>query len=145
MPRYKFSLDSLVRKTERDTVSESDVAKARSLFRATECAVEPQGMHPKNHHTEAPTANGPEQVDENLLASVISVSGEGTSLDKVLNTMRRTEALHQAKSWLFFWDGRPQLKGKPQPFPAEALSSPFWHVLRKGQTELLSRALQLQC
>lgn len=131
VPRYKFSLDSLVRQTERDTASESDVAKARSLFGALEGAVDARELLARNQ--EAPTAYTVEKVDENLLASVISGSGEGTSLDKVLHTMRRTEALHRARSWLFFQDGRPRPECETQPFPAVALPSPCWHVLTKGE------------
>lgn len=130
IPRYKFSLDSLVSQSERDTASESDVAKARSLFRA----VEEQGTLARKNSTEASIANGPEQVHETLLASVVSGSGEGTSLHKVLNTMKRTEALHRAKSWLFFCDGHPLSECKPQPFPTNYLSSPFWRILTEGQT-----------
>lgn len=132
IPRYKFSLDSLVRQTERDTASESDVAKARSLFRASEGAVEAQRMIAQNQDGSTPTAL--EQVDENLLVSVISGSGEGTSLHKVLNTMRRTEALHRARSWLFFRDGCPQPEYQTQTFPTDALSLPCWHSLTEGQT-----------
>ncbi len=132
IPRYKFSLDSLVRQTQRDTASESDAAKARCLFRASEGAVDAQEMLAQKQ--EGSTSTALEHIDENLLASVTSGSGEGTdnSLHKVLNTMRRTEALHRAKTWLFFRDGRPQPESQTQPFPTTALTSPCWHVLRKG-------------
>ena len=132
IPRYKFSLDSLVRQTEKDTASESDMAKARSLFRASEGAVDVQEPLAQRKTTGVCTAIGAGQVDENLLASLISGPGVGTSLDKVLNSMRRTEALLRAKSWVFFRDGRPQPERKPPPFPTRALVRPRWQSLAKG-------------
>lgn len=132
MPKYKFSLDSLVRQTERDTASEADVAKARSLFRSSQCAMQ-EGLDQREPSV-ASTVTGPHQLNESLLASVVSISGEGTALHKVLHAMKRTEALHRDKSWAFFSGGHPRSVCELQPFPVYGLPSRGWQDLLRGQS-----------
>ncbi|KAI9880758.1 MAG: hypothetical protein M1830_000647 [Pleopsidium flavum] len=137
MPKYKFSLDSLVRQTERETASEVDVAKARSLFRSSESAVAVREDSNQGEFSVASTGTGPHELNESLLASVVSGSGEGAALHKVLHAMKRTEVLHRGNSWAFFNGGHPLPIREVQPFPVQCLPSQAWQVLLKADFELI--------
>ena len=132
IPRYKFSLDSLVEQSEKDTASEADVAQARLQFQASESAFAEQRGLGQQGFSIASTFVGSEQVNECLLESVTSGSGEGAPLHKVLHAMKRTEALHRAKSWSFFRDGYPCSNGKPPPFAEQAITAGSWQGLLSG-------------
>lgn len=134
MPKYKYSLDSLVNQAERDTASEVDVERARSRIESSDCAGgEPTGSGQANFVV-ASTGSTSDQLDESLLASVIPASGEGAAFSKVLQAMKRTEALHRGKIWAFFSSGQPRSICDLRPFPVHAFPLPGWQDLLKGQS-----------
>ena len=94
-PKYKFSLDSLVTDTVDDDETEAGVARAKSAF--------------EKRSTETPTgasdSGQSRELHEDVLASALSDGGDDGNiqrLQRVLDAVRRTEALEQENSWSFF-------------------------------------------
>lgn len=131
-PRYKFSLDSLVQQSERDTAGELDVAEARSMFNTPvdgPILGNTQGQQDRLTRSNVATS---QKVEEGLLQSVVLDSEEGSSFQKVLDAMRRTEALRRSSSWSFFQAGNPHSNTKLNPFPIGLLDAQGWGRLLTG-------------
>ncbi|KUL91729.1 hypothetical protein ZTR_01231 [Talaromyces verruculosus] len=95
--KYKFSLESLVQRAVDDDEVETNVAKAKALLEA-------------QNQTASTSVNGSENKSgalnfrEAILASGLSTDNAGSDFKRLLNAVKRTEALEQEKSWLFFGD-----------------------------------------
>jgi hypothetical protein len=95
-PKYKFSLDSLVTDAVDDDETEAGVARAKSAF-------EKRNSLNTGTPTGASDSGRSRELREDVLASAISDGGDdGNSLQRVLDAVRRTEALEQENSWSFF-------------------------------------------
>lgn len=94
--KYKFSLESLVQRSVDDDEIETNVAKAKAILETQDQTI--------------PTINGfkrrsePSNLREDILASGLSTDDTGSDFKRLLNAVKRTEALEQEKSWLFFGD-----------------------------------------
>lgn len=103
MPKYIFSLDSLVMQSKNYKESDTQTAKARLLLQSLE-------------HQEYTTADGGTsisdkgaKVDENLVASVMKQHDEDESVGRLMTAIQRTEALYQRRAWSFF-DGNEDIQ-----------------------------------
>jgi hypothetical protein len=95
-PKYKFSLDSLVTDAVDDDETEAGVARAKSAF-------EKRSSLSTGTPTGASDGGRSRELCEDVLASAISDGGDdGNCLQRVLDAVRRTEALEQENSWSFF-------------------------------------------
>jgi hypothetical protein len=91
--KYSFSLDSLVTQSERDDADEIGVAKAKSMIESSD-----------NVRRGNTTGDGG-KPNQALLSSVVTDSGDGSDIQRVINAMKRTEAFDQDQTWSFFDDG----------------------------------------
>ena len=110
--KYKFSLDQLLERTERD--SAEDEAYRRALALANEVPV---------HQVHSDSNSGPGQPSKLLtaesLASKIKVE-DPDDLDKLMQALKRTEALQLNSTWNFFGDPDPISELDIPPFPRVA-------------------------
>lgn len=102
MPKYKFSLNSLVKQSKNHHESETQTAKARLLLQSLE-------------QQEITTADGGtwvsdkgSKVHQDLVASVMKQHDEGEGVGRLMTAIQRTEALYQGNSWSFF-DGNEDI------------------------------------
>ncbi|MCJ1355714.1 MAG: hypothetical protein MMC33_005706 [Icmadophila ericetorum] len=110
-PRYKFSLESLVKQTEKDNALESGVVQANNMVAALERA----GV--------TGDAKPPAGLSE-LLASVAEKDGETGNVDRLMQAVQRTEALHQEVLWHFIEQDLSEQHGQEEEFPfPEAMGS----------------------
>ncbi len=122
-PQYKFSLNSLIALSDKDSISEAKIAsvKARLEAGATDGA------------TDLSTHGHDPEFDRNLLASVVEgdAGGEGEGrAQRLFQAMERTDALQQDTVWHFFQQDAEELQSTP--FPASCLPSSGWSKLLKG-------------
>ena len=96
IPKYRFSLDSLVAQAEKDDAAEAGAKQARILVEEL-CE-----QRVTNKSTDNQTWETKGNLDEGLLASMVDSKGDGEIFDRLLHAIQRTEALHQEKSWSFF-------------------------------------------
>ena len=93
--RYKNTIDSLVHAAVDDHEIEANVAKARATLSAP----------PSGQSTPGPRGLGaPKSFHESILTSALGddEEQEGTGLRRLLDAVRRTEALDQDRAWRFF-------------------------------------------
>ena len=111
IPKYKFSLESLVKQSKKYEESETQTAKARILLQSIE--------HGKDNSSRRKTATSGvgHKVDEELVASVMQQYGEGEGVGRLMTAIERTEALLQGKSWSFFGGIKELPKAKEGGFP----------------------------
>lgn len=124
---YKFSLDSLVTDTVDDNEVEAGVAKARSTFNALQ----------EGNGEASSGSNSNKELNEDVLASVVDQEEEGAGFKRLLNAVRRTEALNQEKTWSFF-SRRTSLQGRSpcEDFPCHAIKSTGWESVLKGELKM---------
>ena len=111
IPKYKFSLESLVKQNKKYEESETQTAKARMLLRSLE--------QTKDNATDGGTRipdKGP-KVNEELVASVMQQLGESEDVGRLMTAIERTEALYQGKSWSFFEGSEEVPEPKEDGFP----------------------------
>ena len=111
IPKYKFSLDSLVKQSQIFGESETQAAKARLLLRS----LEQQGMIPKEGETRI--SNGTTNTNEDLIATVMKQNGEENDVGRLLDAMKRTEALYSEKSWSFLVEEEDTPESEGPRFP----------------------------
>jgi hypothetical protein len=103
--KYKFSMESLVTRSVDDSEAEAGVAKAKAQLQSEE-------------HINSSSPNGPggsSGIREDVLASTFAAEKEESDLQRLLDAVRRTEALEVEKSWSFFGSGSDmQLPGFPR-------------------------------
>ena len=112
--KYKFSLDQLLERTERDNAE--DEAYRRALALANEVPLQqvlPDSNSGPGHPSNLLTAE--------TLASKIKVD-DPDDLDKLMQALKRTEALQLNSTWSFFADLDPISECDVPPFPRLAKS-----------------------
>lgn len=114
VPKYKFTLESLVTETVDDNKIEAGVAKAKSALERSERA--DKGA---SNGAFAQVGGAIRQVGEEVLASALGEEEDETGLQRLLDAVRRTEAFDQEKTWSFF-DQQVELPSPPE-FPSDAI------------------------
>ncbi|KAL9599455.1 MAG: hypothetical protein Q9179_003548 [Wetmoreana sp. 5 TL-2023] len=123
IPRYKFSLDALVKQSKIDQVSRISIQHNRQLLESLE------GQKPAS----APTKTA--RLDKDLLAEVINKHEDsGIDIGRLLVAMERTEALHQDKTWSFI--DQKQQAHNIQPRDCPSVSDPYWQAIVGGLSSL---------
>lgn len=130
LPKYTFSLDSLVDRTEKDAASEAGVARARQ---AIQLSTAQSDLQHGVDRTSDPLIEPTNEVDRGLLKSVMDQSTEKGGMQKIMQAMNRTEALNRPKTWSFFHQQAPNLTVERRPLPEECLSSSGWEAMLKGR------------
>ncbi|KAL8735454.1 MAG: hypothetical protein Q9181_002818 [Wetmoreana brouardii] len=116
MPRYKFSLDALVKQSKNDQVSRVSIENNRQLLESLE------------ERKPASASTKTARLDKDLLAKVISKHEDGgVDLGRLLVAMERTEALHQEKTWSFI--DQKQQAHNIQPGDCPSVSDPYWQAI----------------
>ncbi|CRG86186.1 Protein LUTEIN DEFICIENT 5, chloroplastic [Talaromyces islandicus] len=92
---YKFSMASLVTRSVDDSEAEAGVAKAKAQLQNEE--------HKNRSSPGGPDGNS--GIHEDVLASAFAAEKEESELQRLLDAVRRTEALEVEKSWSFFGNG----------------------------------------
>lgn len=93
--KYKYSLESLVMGAVDDDEAEASVAKARALLGGRDDTT-------TTSDNKSETEGGATILREDVLVSALSADDQGTDIQRLLNAVKRTEALEQEKSWSFF-------------------------------------------
>ena len=111
LPKYKFSLESLVKQSKKYEELETQTAKARILLQSLE--------QPRNTiigRRNKVSEKGP-KINEEMVVSVMQQHGEEGDVGKLMTAIERTEALYRGKSWSFFdWkEGIPKLTANDFP------------------------------
>jgi hypothetical protein len=123
IPKYKFSLASLISHEKDDEESTATVARVEALLN--------QNVKPINDGFHVADADGTGsrdvKMDGGTLASVVGDQEDGEI--KVLHAMKRTEATKRDQAWYFFETER---QVTPSSFPSHALSGTAWHSSLKG-------------
>lgn len=90
--KYKFSMASLVTHSVDDSETEAGVAKAKAQLQSEE-----------SKNSSSPGGpDGNSGIREDILASAFAAEKEESDLQRLLDAVRRTEALEVEKSWSFF-------------------------------------------
>ena len=101
MPKYKFSIDSLIAQVEKEDAAEAGAQQARLAVRALNNQRKARDSKLGSMKKEEAT------VEEGLLTSMVKDKDSNEGFDRLMQAIKRTEALHHDKTWLFF-DSKPQ-------------------------------------
>ncbi|KAL9585812.1 MAG: hypothetical protein Q9212_001290 [Teloschistes hypoglaucus] len=114
LPRYKFSLDALIKQSKNDHDSTRKINKAKHLLEDLE--------------EQKPISQG---VDD-LLAAVVGGRDEdgGTRTDNLKGAIERTEALYQDRIWSFF-DSKQEYEDI-EPVVCPPIADSYWRDLLEG-------------
>ncbi|RAK96704.1 uncharacterized protein BO80DRAFT_416212 [Aspergillus ibericus CBS 121593] len=96
-PKYKYTLDSLVVQAVDDNETEAGIAKLRAAFEK-----ENLRMNEKQNATVHGSSLPSTRLNEGVLASALGAQDDELGLRRLLDAVRRTEALDLEKSWQFF-------------------------------------------
>ena len=118
VPKYKFSLDSLVLKVKKDASHDAEIEEALREAKVSEQTIAAL----------AKKESGGE-INTDLLASVIHDEKDPDSIERVMKAIKRTEALQRKKRWRFFTQDASNMS-VPQ-FPKMA-DSPLATILEKS-------------
>jgi hypothetical protein len=86
-PKYKFTMEALIKQAESHKAAEESARSTKALLENT--------MEQKSQY------NSPEAARDRMLKSVVD-GKEGTDVDKILQAVKRTEAIRSEKKWYFF-------------------------------------------
>ncbi|KAH1451723.1 hypothetical protein KXX13_003310 [Aspergillus fumigatus] len=119
VPQYKFSLDDLVTQAAIDNETEATIARLKAV-RADESSSKP----------DTPPSR---QLNEGLLTSALGDQDDELGLQRLLDAVRRTEALEIEKFWSFF---NYEAKALPAlEFPREPIApGTYLAVLREPES-----------
>src|SRR2546430_245222 len=132
IPKYKFSLASLISHEKDDEESTAAVARAEALLNTIGKATN-EDIYVADTDS---TSDSNVKMDGKTLASVVG-DQEGGEI-KVLHAMKRTEATKSDQAWYFFETERQNTPLPYSSFPSHALSSSLWHSSLKGYVTLES-------
>ncbi|KAI4128344.1 MAG: hypothetical protein LQ338_002789 [Usnochroma carphineum] len=116
IPKYKFSLNALIKQRRKDEDSRAIIENAQNLLLE---GLEEQ----KPSSTGTPNA----ALDENLLATVIKNDDDEGNMDRLMAAIERTDALDQQKTWSFFRDKDDGVDAEPAECPTVA--DPYWRSI----------------
>ncbi|KEY80182.1 hypothetical protein BA78_6531 [Aspergillus fumigatus] len=116
VPQYKFSLDDLVTQAAIDNETEATIARLKAV-RADESSSKP----------DTPPSR---QLNEGLLTSALGDQDDELGLQRLLDAVRRTEALEIEKFWSFF---NYEAKALPAlEFPREPIAPGTYLAVLRG-------------
>ena len=124
LPTYKFSLDALIKQTQKYETSRESIHGARQLLESLE-EQKPVGK--------AISITG---LDKDLLAAVIKKNDDETDLGRLMVAIERTEALHQDETWSFFIGNNQIAEVQPEECPSVA--DRHWQSVLEGSSALQS-------
>lgn len=117
-PKYKFSLNALVKKRQQDDDSREVIESAQNLLEDFD-------------ERSLPARAGRSIVDESLLATVINDGNDdGGNIDTLMAAIERTEAFEQQKAWSFFRDDQEDVYAEPADRPSVA--DVHWQGILQG-------------
>ena len=126
-PKYKFSLESLVKQTESDNAAQAGVTQANSLVAALE------------QRSQAADAKRRVVMGNigGLLGSIVDKDGEPGKADRLMQAIHRTEALHQETLWHFISRDPLHQHDQEQEFPSLEMNGDFQELFRDslGRTQ----------
>lgn len=96
-PKYKNTIDSLVHDAVDDNEIEANVARVKATFVRSQS--NDDGIPGAGPYKEAKTKHG---LQEDMLTSALGDDEDGIGLQRLLDAVRRTEALEQDRVWRFF-------------------------------------------
>ena len=96
LPKYKFSLELLVKQSKNHEESETQTAKARTLLRSLE---QRENASP---HGGARISGKGTKINEELVGLMMKEHGQDEDAWKLMTAIKRTEALYLESSWSFF-------------------------------------------
>lgn len=129
--KYKFSLESLVQRSVDDDEIETNVAKAKAILESQNQTI-PMLVNGSENKSSA------SNLREDILASGLSTGNPGSDFKRLLNAVKRTEALEQEKSWQFFGDSSKK-QDLPE-FPRDSILASSREAFLRGRTMLSSPA-----
>ena len=133
--KYKFSLASLVRQTERDVLSEAHLAKAESSLNRGRT---------RGETSEARSNASKDGLDTSLLQTVVNEDEGRGEMQKVLHAMKRTEALSRPLAWYFFEPKTLRDESPRMPFPKiNKTEEPDWRRILNGMSSSGKAALEV--
>ncbi|KAL8721880.1 MAG: hypothetical protein Q9225_001516 [Loekoesia sp. 1 TL-2023] len=112
IPKFKFSLEALVKQRQLDEDSRLSIENAKFLLDSLEGQIS------------AASAAGSATLDEDLLATVIKNEDDVDNVDRLMGAIQRTEALDQPKIWRFFHEDNQVINVEPPKCPT--VSDPYW-------------------
>ncbi|KAL8664767.1 MAG: hypothetical protein Q9202_002770 [Teloschistes flavicans] len=120
LPRYKFSLDTLIKQSKNDVDARAKINNAKHLLEDLE------EQKPISQGIDTP------RIDEGLLAAVVGDrdGNGGTAIDDLKGAMERTEALYQDWIWSFFDPKQQHENIEPAVFPP--IVDSYWRDLVEG-------------
>lgn len=120
VPKYRFSLDALVKQSKNDEASRVSIQNAKLVLKNLD-----------EQQTASTSAEAP-RLDEDLLAAIIKDGDDDGAggMERLMATMVRTEALHQDKHWSFFSQGQEIADVEPAGCPS--VGDPYWQKLFGG-------------
>ena len=132
LPKYKYSLDSLVNHTKRDIASEAGVARAQDALGPGKGVLQPVD----HASVEAwPLQDRHGRDGGGLVTSVLGPTTEEKEVQRIMHAMKRTEALKRTRVWSFF----EQASTSPTPprprFPTDALPTAGWQAMLRGRSD----------
>lgn len=133
--KYKNSIDSLVNDAADDRKMEENVAKVKAAF-AQELANEQAALGRECANKNA--------LREDTLTSALGDDEHGTGFKRLLDAVRRTEALDQDREWRFL--GQTQKTPATTKFPRDLFAPGFHLAVLRGRLHLLTyEAFRLIC
>ena len=95
VPKYRFSLDTLVAHAAKDDAAEARAAEARQLV---------DSLDHRSTALEVKVGKGQVEgnVNKRLLTTLVAQDGDEDNIDRLMHAIERTEALQIQKSWSFF-------------------------------------------
>ncbi|KLJ10413.1 hypothetical protein EMPG_14201 [Blastomyces silverae] len=109
LPKYQFSLDTLVADAANDKATEAKVAKIKQSLRPKVQPEKPRGV-----------------LRHDLLAAAVEDETDTKGIQRLKDAVERTETFATGRTWLFFDENLPEV---PRPkFPLGWIQSGSWEV-----------------
>lgn len=122
-PTYKFSLGALKKQNKDNEAAEVGSVEAWSLLESV-------NKEARHHATsQFPTAET-NNIDADLVASVLKEKREEEDISKLMTAIHRTEALHQSRVWFFFETKDDRTSNTMLTFPGKLELR--WHNILNG-------------
>lgn len=128
VPKYKFSLETLVAQARKDDAAEAALVHAQSLLNIpSQCG----GRGDGDGDDQGLRSGGfGRKLDAGLMATVMKEQGEENDLERLMSAMRRTEALSQSKVWSFFDPASTRTFSELPTIPVAADQARWQNVLK---------------
>ncbi|KAL8943071.1 MAG: hypothetical protein Q9211_001124 [Gyalolechia sp. 1 TL-2023] len=122
IPKFKIPLEALIKQRQADDRTQLSLKNATYLLDSLE------------EQTPAAFAAGSATLDEDLLATVIKEGDDGSSMEKLMGAIERTEALDLPKSWSFFSQDSEGLDVESLKCPP--VTDRYWKSIFEGSSTL---------